>query len=385
MKGGILLSDKKKHHEKDDTELINKLTEKQKEASVVRKIVLVCFFVVVLSVIGVGAGTYFYVMSAIGPVDEDEEEHIEVTIPIGSTSAGIGDILEEEGLISNGTIFRYYVRYKNESGFQAGDYQLSPSMDMDEIILALKDGRVHEDYALSFTIPEGLWLEQIIEEIAKNTDYEYEELMDFVNDEDYLTSLVDEYSILDEEILENDNIRYPLEGYLFPARYDFTEENPEIEEIIDSMLSRTSSILASAEEQVSSSNYTIHELLAIASIIEGESLNDEERRIISGVIYNRLSTNMRLQMDPTIAYAKGEHLSRTMQDDLTVESPYNTYQNPGIPPGPINNPGQESIVAALDPESHDYLYFYHSQDGQSFFTETYAEHQEVLREHRDTE
>ncbi|MBM7097187.1 endolytic transglycosylase MltG [Bacillus sp. H-16] len=377
------MSDKKDQHNHEENQISGKLIEKQKEASLVRKIVLICFVVILLSVVGAAAGTYVYITNAIGPVDEEAEEATSVEIPIGSSTSGIGNILESEGLISNATIFRYYVRYKNEGGFQAGEYELSPSMDMDEIIAALKEGRVYQDYEFSFTIPEGRWLETIINHIAENTEHEYDEFMELLSDEDYLRELIDEYAMLDEEILEDDDIRHPLEGYLFPARYDFTEENPEMEEILTTMLDRTQGILANMADEIEASEYTVHEILSMASIIEAESIGDEERETISGVIHNRLEDDMPLQMDPTIAYAQNKHISRTTRDDTQTDHPYNTYVNRGLTPGPINNPGQNSIIAALNPEDHDYLYFYHSEDGQSFFSETYSDHQDVLREHRD--
>lgn len=361
---------------------MQKLKERQEEASIVRKIVLVCLFIFLIGFAATGYYAYSYVTSALGPVDEKNDELIDVHIPIGSTSTRIGNILEEHGVIKNAKFFRYYIRYRNESGFQAGDYRLSKAMDLDEIIASLKDGTVMKDFALSFTIPEGRWLERILVTIAENTKHELENLEEKMRDEEYLETLIDRFDILTEDILA-EGIRWPLEGYLFPARYDFVEENPSIETIIEAMLQRTEQVLQKYTKDLENSDYTVHEILTLASIVEGEAQKTEDRYIISGVLYNRLERNMRLEVDPTVAYAHGEHLSRTLYRDLDIDSPYNTYRIVGIPIGPINNPGEAAIKAALQPGENDYLFFYARPDGEVMYTKTFQEHQEVLRRYRD--
>lgn len=382
MKGVAVVSDevnkdskrelKEKHHQK--------IEEKKKEASIVRKIVFFFLIAIIVIVLAVGFGTFRYVTGALGPVDEENNEDVEVTIPIGSTPTSIGEILEEEGVINSSTMFRYYIRFQNEAGFQAGDYRLSPAMSMDEIIEELKEGRVYEDYANSFTVPEGLWLEDIFERIAEGTNLEAEELQELARDEEYLEELIGEYDMLEDEIMDEE-IREPLEGYMFPARYDFVDEELTAEQVIESMLDRTAEVMERIGAE--SADDTFHELLTKASIIEGESRTDEERPTISGVIDNRLNISMPLQMDPTIAYAHGEHLSRTLNEHLEIESPYNTYNRNGLPIGPINNPGEASIVAAMEPESHNYLYFFHSPDGEVFFNENLSGHNEVVQQYRE--
>ncbi len=358
------------------------LRERQEEASIVRKIVTVCllFFIIAFSVAGFGA--YFYVKSALNPVDTNNHELINIDIPIGSTSTRIGNILEENGLIKNASFFRYYVRYKNETDFQAGDYQLSKSMSVNEIISALKQGTVYQDYKLSFTIPEGRWLEGILETISEETNYDLAALQTKVQDREYLKSLIDRYSFLTEDILD-ERIIWPLEGYLFPAKYDFIEEKPAIETIIEAMLDRTEEVVGKYNKDIEKNEYSIHEILTLASIIEGEAQKSEDRYKISGVLYNRLKVNMAFQVDPSIAYAHGEHIARTLYKHLDIESPYNTYRYAGFPPGPINNPGEASIKAALQPEKHKNLYFYADNKGNVHYSETYLQHQDILQTYRD--
>src|SRR5690625_2137383 len=141
--------------------------ERVSQARVVRKIVFFC--VIELFLIGTSAliSSYYYITNALGPIDEEAPKTIQVTVPIGATSNQIGSILEDEGLVRNGTLFRYYVRYKNESGFQAGQYTLSTNMTMAHIVDEFKEGKVIEEPELVFTVPEGRWLEDVAKMIAK--------------------------------------------------------------------------------------------------------------------------------------------------------------------------------------------------------------------------
>ncbi|KYG31900.1 endolytic transglycosylase MltG [Alkalihalobacillus trypoxylicola] len=355
--------------------------ERVSQAKTVRKIVVWTLFILLIVGVIVGLTGYNYIKSAVGPMDSDNPEHVEITIPIGSTASQIGTILEEEGLIRNGTVFRYYVRYKNESGFQAGDYLLTTGMNFDELINELKEGSIMEDAELIFTIPEGRWLVDMIDIIAENTEHSSEDILAVIEDEEYLLQLIDRYDMLTDVILD-DEIKQPLEGYLFPARYDFMEENPEIEVIIESMLNRTQNIINKHAELVNNSEYSVHELLTLASIIEREAQTSEDRYMISGVLYNRLERNMRLQVDPTVAYAIGEHLYITTFADLEYDSPYNTYLYEGIPIGPIAGPGEDSFIAALQPDDVEYLFFYARVSGEVLYSNTYEEHENIAEQYR---
>lgn len=358
------------------------LRERQEEASIVRKIVTAFLLLLLISFTVVGAYAYNYIKDVLEPVDVTSEELVDVHIPIGSTGTRIGRILEENGLIKNANFFRYYIKYKNETGFQAGDYQLSKSMTIDEMIALLKEGTVFQEYAFSFTIPEGRWLESILKTISENTNHTMDELTEKVTNEDYLKKLIDRYSILTDTILD-ERIRWPLEGYLFPSRYDFVDPNPSIEVIIETMLKRTEQVIGRYFDDLEDSDYSVHEILTLASIIEGEANKTEDRYKVSGVLYNRLRINMALQVDPTVAYAHGQHFSRTLYEHLDIDSPYNTYRYAGIPIGPINNPGEASIKAALQPEEHKNLYFYADSKGTVHYSETFQQHQEILRKYRD--
>lgn len=354
--------------------------ERVERAKIVRKIVFICVSIFSLLVIIGIVSLYLYINSALGAIDETSEEIVEVHIPIGSTSSDIGRILEDAGLIKNANIFRYYVRYKNETGFQAGDYQLSKNMSIQEIISALKEGKILLEPVIVFTIPEGLWLEDIVEIIAENTKYEAEEIFTVIKNPDFIGDLIDRYQILTDEILKP-GIRYPLEGYLFPARYDFYDENISIEMIIEEMVKRAEQEFMPIIQEANQEKYSVHELVTLASIIEREAQKSEDRYKISGVLYNRLEKNMKLEVDPSVAYAHGKHLYITTYDDLNIDSPYNTYRYEGIPVGPISNPGIDSLKAAIQPEETEYLFFYARYNGEVIYTKTLQEHTRVVEQY----
>lgn len=362
--------------------MAKKLTyeERLERAKTVRKIVFL--FVAVFAVLLIIAifSVYFYINRALGPMDKNSDEIVEVHIPLGSTSYDIGRILEDAGLIRNANIFRYYVRYKNETGFQAGDYQLTKKMSIPEIIDALKEGKILLEPVIVFTIPEGLWLEDIVKIIAENTKYEEEEIFAILENQEFIGDLIDRYQILTDEILKP-GIRYALEGYLFPSRYDFYDENVSIETIIEEMVKRTEEQFMPVFQENPNSEYTVHEYVTLASIIEREAQKSQDRYKISGVLHNRLKKNMRLEVDPTVAYAHGKHLTVTLYEDLAIDSPYNTYKVAGIPVGPIASPSVDSLKAALKPEKTEALFFYARYNGEIIYSKTLAEHEQVVRQY----
>ncbi len=351
-----------------------KRKEKQKEARVVRKIVLIIVTVLVLALLGTGIGGYLYVKSALEPADESDKTIKDINVPIGSSVSKIANILEENGIVKDATIFRYYVKYKNEQGFQAGDYKLSPSMEIEDIIASLKTGKILADPIFKMTVPEGKQIPEIIEIIAKHTPYKEKEIEEKLNDEAFLKELMELYpAMLTEEILA-DNIKHPLEGYLFPATYSFYEEKPKLELIIAKMLDKTQAILAKYDLTVQGKEYTPHQIITMASLIEEEATKKADRRKIASVFYNRLEENMALQTDPTVLYALGEHKKKVYKKDLQVDSPYNTYKNKGLPPGPIASPGEMSLKAALDPEDTNFLYFLAKPDGEVLYNKSLEDH-----------
>ncbi|MED4203251.1 endolytic transglycosylase MltG [Neobacillus mesonae] len=358
-----------------------KMLESQKEARVVRKIVLIVSIILVLSIFIIGGGGYLYIKSALEPIDQNSKVQKKVDIPIGSSVTGIGETLEHNGIIKNAKVFKYYVKLKNEGGFMAGEYELSPSMDIPEIVSRLKTGKVLAKAAVIMTIPEGKQLKEIAAIMAKATKLKEADVLNQLNDESFVKGLMAKYpNLLTNEIL-NSQVRHPLEGYLYPATYSFYKKNPTVEEIVAVMLEKTQDILANYQEEREAKKLSIHQLLTMASLIEEEATEKVDRRTISSVFYNRIKKGMPLQTDPTVLYAQGKHKQKVYYKDLEVNSPYNTYKHKGLPPGPIANAGKISIEAALDPEKTDYYYFLATADGKIIFTKTLDEHNKEKAKH----
>ncbi|TCJ04267.1 endolytic transglycosylase MltG [Cytobacillus praedii] len=369
-------------NKKDKRDIVRqKMIERQSEARLVRKIVLIIAIILVITVGAIAGVGYFYIKSAIQPVDPDNKKEKIVEIPIGSSSTGIGKILENNGIIKDARIFKYYVKFKNETGFMAGEYTLNPSMTIPEIINSLKTGKLQEELVFKLTIPEGKQLEQIAGIIAEKTNRSAAEVMKQLNDPSMIKSLMGKYpDLLTEDILDKD-IKYPLEGYLFPATYSFYKENPTIEEIITPMLDKTVDVLDEYRIAMEERGFSVHELLTISSLIEEEATEKVDRNKIASVFYNRMETGMPLQTDPTVLYAQGEHKDKVLYKDLEIDSPYNTYKYPGLTPGPIANAGVVSIEAALVPDESDFLYFLATSTGEVLFSKTLEEHNQKKAKH----
>ena len=283
------------------------LYERYKEAKITRRIVFIVSAIILLLAAGMTTGAVLYVKNALKPVNPNNEEEIVVEIPLGSGTGQIAEILEEKKIIKDATVFKYYAKFNNESDFQAGTYRLTQSMTFDEIIESLKTGTVIKDSILTITIPEGLQLKEIAAIIAEHTHYSENEILKVVNSDKFIAKIMEKYpKLVTDEILE-EHVKYPLEGYLFPATYGFDEKNPPIEEIIITMIDKTNEVISHYMRDIEKKDMTVHYVLTMASLIEEEATMEEDRKQISSVFYNRLEEGMPLQTDPTVIYALGEH------------------------------------------------------------------------------
>lgn len=358
-----------------------KLLEQQGEAKLVRKIIMITIASLILLVGIVGLVGFLYINSAMKPVDPDDDTIKKVKIPIGSSVNGISTLLEEQGIIKDARVFKYYIKFRNESGFQAGEYKLSPSMPIEDIVTSIKTGKLMKEAAMKITIPEGKQLIQIADIIAGKTGEDPKKVFKKLNDKKFVNSMQEQFPQLLTSEIENEKVLYPLEGYLFPATYDFYEEKPTLESIVIEMLKKTEETLQAYEGQMDKNDYSVHEMLTFASLVEEEATAQVDRGKIASVFYNRIKEDMPLQTDPTVLYAKGSHKSRVYYKDLEVKSPYNTYKNKGLPPGPIANAGTTSIDAVLKPEKTDYLYFLATPEGEVLYSKTLDDHNNKKAEH----
>ena len=370
-------------NKQDNDSYENELETRQKEASIVRKIVFIILGIcIAILLIGAISG-FFYIKSALKPVDANSEEEIEIEVPLGSSSSDIAEMLEKEGIIKNSTIFKFYLKFKNKPDFQAGDYTLSPSLTFDGIIEELQSGKVVDEPVYRFTIPEGKAAEQIGQILARQFDYTEEEYLEVLNDPDFIESLLEAYPDFLTEDITSDELLIPLEGYLYAGTYEIFEEDPTIESIIEMMVAQTNKVLQSEVEGIEDSDFTVHEILTLASIIERESKFEEDRPKVAQVFINRINKDMKLQSDITAAYANREHKVLMTYDDIGTESPYNTYVQEGLPPGPISSPSLQSIQAVVNPEGKDFdeLYFYARPSGETFYAHTLDEHTKIKEQY----
>ena len=354
--------------------MFEKMQERKAEVKKVRKIVAIiaAVFVLVFGLIGIIG--YSYVSSALKPVDPDATKTIAVEVPIGSSLGTIASILEEKGIIKDARVFKYYAKFNNESQFQAGNYDLTQAMTLDELIESLKTGKVYRTPVFTMTIPEGYTLEQIGSVIEKKTSYTQKEFMDLVTSEAFVKKMMTNYPELVTDAVLADTIRYDLEGYLYPATYSYYEKNPSLESIVEEMVATMNSVAKNYADVLAEKKMTVHELLTFASLLEEEATAQTDRETIASVFYNRMKEGMPLQTDPTVLYALGSHKNRVLFEDLEVENPYNTYKNKGLPPGPIAGAGKVSIEATLNPSTTEYFYFLADKKGVNHFSKTYEEH-----------
>jgi len=354
--------------------MFSKMQERKSEVKIVRKIVAIVAIALVLIIGIVGLIGYNYVKSALKPVDSDATKTIAVEVPIGSGLSSISTLLEEKGLIKDARVFKYYAKFKNESQFQAGTYDLTQSMTLDELIKSLKTGKVYRTPVFTMTIPEGLTLEQIGNIMEKKTPYTQKEFMDLVTSDTFVQQMKAKYPELVTDAVLADNVRYDLEGYLFPATYSYFEEKPTLESIVDEMVGAMDKVVKKYSDVLTEKQMSVHQLLTFASLLEEEATAQTDRETIASVFYNRINQGMPLQTDPTVLYALGSHKDRVLYKDLEVDNAYNTYKNKGLPPGPIAGAGKTSIEAVLNPSKTEYLFFLADKQGVNHFSKTYEEH-----------
>lgn len=322
---------------------------------------------VVLLIAG-GCAAYLYnriTGFATQPAGKEATRQLFVIQP-GQTLSTISRQLESQGLITNQTDFKLLVRFrKAATRLQAGEYVLSAGSSPDQILKTLLQGRVHLHRV---TIPEGFSMKEIARLMEVKQLCTSKQFLDLCRDKTVIQSM---------------NIpAVTLEGYLFPDTY-FFPKGSSCTEIIFAMTRKFHSIYTDEyKKRTKELGFTTHEILTLASIIEKETGDPDERPLISSVFHNRLKKNMRLESDPTVIYGIKDYDGNIKKKHLKELTPYNTYRIKGLPPGPIASPGAESIKAALFPEKSDYFYFVAKGDTTHYFSKTITEHNRAVRKYQ---
>lgn len=301
-----------------------------------KKIILIIFSIIIVAIIIFGV--YFYVV--LNKKGGGKEGDFIVTS--GQSTKEIGENLQREGFISSAFIFTAYTKLKAEL-IQVGVYRLTPDLNIKEIIAILSGGQSTE---YSVTIPEGWRVTQIDDFLAEKEIISKGELTQIASAD---------------------------EGYLFPDTYKFLPST-KAADIRQQMMDNFS-------QKTMGKNVT-REVLILASIVEREAKVDQDRPKVAGVYLNRLEKGMKLEADPTVQYAKGSWDKITTADYRNTQSSYNTYLNPGLPPGPICNPGLKSIEAVLYPQKDGFFYFFHTSGGETVYSHTSEEHLENLKKYQ---
>jgi UPF0755 protein len=319
---------------------------------------------------------------------QNDERPVRFDVEPGTPARAIATNLREAGLIGDTRLFEAYVRANNiAQRLEAGTYLLSPSMTMVEIVEALQNSRAQ---GIAVTIPEGWRLEQTADYLSEA------EVVD--GDEYRSMALSGELGDLDTSRFEFLNTRpagASLEGYLFPDTYELPAAGATASDLLNRQLSNFAAQVVPLYEEAVTSGSTdldLYAVLVVASIVEREAVVPDERPAIAGVYLNRLAIGMRLEADPTVQYAMGYQPAANqwwktpvfLEEYSRVDSPYNTYLYPGIPPGPIASPGLGSIRAVLYPEEHNYIFFVATPDGTGahIFAETWDEHVQNVRRYQ---
>lgn len=322
--------------------------------------------------VGTKSFEFVYQFMSDTPSENKVVRDVEIEIPQGANTSEIAEILEEAELIENATVFNLKVKFLSEydGRFRYGTYMLNTGMTEDEIMEVLAT-QGEQRATITFTIPEGYSVQQIAKKLESEGIISQSDFIDAINNVTY------DYPFFDE--IPDRNLR--LQGYLFPDTYEIYEDS-SAKDIVSRMLSRFDQIfIEEYYARAETLGYTVDEIITLASLIEKEAKMEEERATIAGVMYNRLNMEppMKLQIDATIQYIKSDgdyQPTRVLYADLEIDSLYNTYKYEGIPVGPISNPGQAAIQAALYPESHEYLYYLliDEETGEHVFNTTLEDH-----------
>ncbi|MCL2403089.1 MAG: endolytic transglycosylase MltG [Coriobacteriia bacterium] len=337
---------------------------------------------IVVMMMGVGVGYWVLIRDTTQTIDANQVatgEEIPIYIEQGTPVAAIADLLEEEGVVSSALTFRAQVRLAGaDDTLLAGLYIMYAGMGHNDIIAMLQEGPPRRD-VVHVTVPEGRSIDRMALILEEDMNFTAEEFIqvakygapEFAGDFPFLIGAFDD----------------SLEGYLFPDSYEFFED-ATIHDVITQMLQRFEYVWSGLGDPTgSATDMTPEELVVIASLVEMESSLERERPLVSSVIYNRLAINRRLQFCSTVQFlmpGEDRQRLRLTYAETEVPSPYNTYLNEGLPPGPISNPGRQALDAALHPADTDYIYFVLTgEDGSQTFASNTADFEAARRISRE--
>jgi UPF0755 protein len=315
-----------------------------------------------LAISAVGAGAAWLDSQISRPYRGHRPERIFVDIPHGTSRWGVAGILRQNDVIRNRLAFELFSVWHLRTPEQAGEYFFDHQVDSRETFWKIARGQI---FVHTVTVPEGWTMYDISAELDRQG---------ICSRADFLAATGDPSPILDFAPEARN-----LEGFLFPSTYEFTRHTT-CGQIAGTMVRHFRAVwqtLNPSGSQQFPAGLNLEQVVSLASLVERETPNPSERPLVAGVFYNRLRLKDPLQCDPTVQYAMeiaGHPEKNVRPEDLHIDSPYNTYEHKGLPPGPIANPGEASLRAALEPTQTDYMYFVANDQGGHFFSRTLAEH-----------
>lgn len=346
-----------------------------------KKVLIISLSIVIAVIIILIISAIIWYNVSIGPAKNMETSKIE--IEQGMSTEQILDILKEKNIIKNKFSAKIYIKLNKITSLQAGKYEVSSAMPLEKILNKIAKGEILNE-EISITFLEGKNIRWVVSKIAEETVNTEEDIYNLLRDKEYLNELINKYWFLTDVIL-NENIYYSLEGYLYPETYTFKNKEISAKEIFEKMLNQTDKVLSKYKLQITNKGASVHQILTLSSIIELEGKDINSRKGISSVIYNRLKHKMSIGSDVTTYYGlKVDMGERDLYaKEINTYNPYNTRgpnMNGKLPIGPISNVSEESIESALNPDSNEYLFFVADSKGKIYFSKTYEEHQNKIKE-----
>ena len=337
---------------------------KKKKRKLKKKVYFILYLILII------IGIFLFYLINLGPVS-NESKTVEFEVKEGDTLSNLSVRLKKEGIIRSELAYKIYIKFHKFNELKKGVYILDLNNSTSEIINILTNKP--NSLGVKITFKEGKNFRNIAKTISENTNITEEEVYNKLKDIKYVNSLIDSYWFLTDDI-NNKDIYYSLEGYLYPETY-FFEPNDKIEDIFKKMLDQTDKIFSKYKSDFNKSDLSINEVVTLASMIEQEGKSNSDRKGISGVFYNRLDRNMSLGSDVTTYYAfKVDMGTRSLTSkEYNTSNSYNT-RGPNmagkLPVGAISNFSESSLEAALNPTSHNYLYFVSDKYGKTYFAKT---------------
>lgn len=344
------------------------------------KLVIKIFVVLIIVFFIAVGGFYFAYKNGIKSVSNDKTS-VEFNVKSGSNFYSIVPELEKANLIKSEFFYKLYIKLNKPGQIQTGIYELNKSMSVEDIVNTLQ-GKSKNPNEIVMTFKEGYDMKDIIKVITDKTDNTEEDVLNKLKDTNYLNTLIEKYWFIDNSIL-NTELYYSLEGYLYPNTYQFKDKKVTVEEIFNKMIDQMNKKLANYKEAIEENNYSFHQILTLASIVELEGLNKEDRYGIASVFYNRLNSNMNLGSDVTTYYGAGVEMGERdlYMNEINANNGYNTRSNAmmgKLPIGPISNPSIDTIDTVLNPKQTDYYYFVSDKKGKSYFSKNITEHNATI-------